>query len=342
LDERTFIEDSRPGWERLVAALDRTRSRGVTSLPVADLRVMNDDYRRASADLAYAQTHFPASDATVWLNALVGRAHGELYGAAPKRAAGLWRFLSRDYPALVRSQWRMVALSAGLLFGAVALAYLLAYIDYPLARLFLPPQLRDTVADRLQSGQQSRNTIASLAPLFAAGITVNNIQVAFSAFAGGITFGALTVYALASNGLLLGALAGVYAKAGLSLPFWGLIIPHGSLELPAIVLAGAGGLVMARALLSPGDLPRMQALREAARPAVRLVLGTIPLFIIAGFVEAFVTPRAIDPVLKISLGAALFALLGAYVLLAGRRRPAITSAPTAAPAPLRPGSAPPR
>ena len=332
-----FIEESRPGWERLVSALDRTRSRGVTSLPVSDLRAMNDDYRRASADLAYAQTHFPASDTTVWLNALVGRAHGELYGAAPKRAAGLWRFLSRDYPALVRSQWRMVALSAGLLFGAVALAYLLAFVDYPLARLFLPAQLRDNVADRFESGQQSRNAIVGLAPLYAAGITVNNIEVAFAAFAGGVTFGALTVYALAQNGLLLGALAGVYAKAGLSLPFWGLIVPHGSLELPAIILAGAGGLMMARALISPGDLPRMQALREAARPAVLLVLGTIPLFIIAGFVEAFVTPRAIDPLLKIALGVALFALLVAYVVLPGRRQ-----APTAVPSPSRPSSAPPR
>ncbi len=321
MDEPTFITQSRPGWERLATELDDARGGGATSLPAAELKRLHDDYRRAAADLAYAQTHFAGTDTVAYLNALVSRAHTELYGSAPRRRGRIWRFFSRDYPRLLRSEWRMLALSAGMLFGAVALAYLLAHVDYPLARLFLPADLRDNVADRFESGQRSRDAAVALAPLLSAGITINNIQVSLAAFAGGMTFGLLTAYALIQNGLLLGALAAVYAKAGLTLPFLGLIVPHGGLELTAIVVAGAAGLILARALISPGDIPRAEALKRAARPAVQMVLGAIPLFIAAGFVEGFVTPRSIDPWLKIAFGLVLLALFAAYALLAGHGEP---------------------
>jgi uncharacterized membrane protein SpoIIM required for sporulation len=318
MDERAFITSSRPTWERLTEDLDRARRRGVTSLPPAELRRLNDDYRRAAADLAYAQTHFPDTDTMAYLNSLVARAHGELYGSTPRRGARVWRFVSVEYPALLRAEWKMLALSAVLLLGAMAAAYLIAHVDYPLGRLFLPPDLRDNVADRFQSGQQSGDSAALVAPLLSAQITINNIQVSLTAFAGGMTFGALTAWALIQNGLLVGALAAVYAEAGLSLQFWSLVVPHGALEIPAIIVAGGAGLVLGRTLISPGDMPRLEALRRAARPAIRMVLGAIPLFIVAGLVEGFVTPRPIDPWLKIAFGAALFALLAAYVVFAGR------------------------
>jgi uncharacterized membrane protein SpoIIM required for sporulation len=325
MDERRFIEESRPGWVALTAGLDEARARGVTALRPDELRGLNAGYRRAASDLAYAQTHLPDSETTRYLNALVARAHGELYGSTPRRGGNLLRFFTRDYPALVRAEWRMIGLSALLLFGSIAGAFLLAHVDYPLARVFLPPQLRDTIADRFESGQGTQDIAGAVAPLMTAQITVNNIQVALTAFAGGMTFGAVTAYALLQNGLLLGVLAGVYSKAGLSLPFLALIVPHGALELAAIVIAGGAGLMLARSLVAPGDLPRLESLRRAVGPAVRLVLGTIPLFIVAGVIEGFITPRDIDPWLRIGFGLAMLGLFAAYVLLAGRgagRRPA--------------------
>jgi uncharacterized membrane protein SpoIIM required for sporulation len=318
VDERSFVGGSRETWERLAASTEAARTQGVASLGVEQLKRMHEDYRQAAADLAYAQTHFPASEAATYLNRLVGRAHGELYGATPRRMATMWRFMARGYPRLVRKNWRPIALAAAVLFGAVALGFLLANVNYPLARLFLPAQYREVAGDPVAGAKAADNALGMIAPLLSAGITINNVQVAIMAFAGGVTFGVMTLWSMFQNGMLLGVLAGVFAKAGNSLPFWSMIVPHGALELPAIALAGGGGLMLARALLLPGDLPRLEALRRVAGEAARVLLGTVPLFIVAGLIEGFITPHSYPPALKLALGALAFATLAAYLTLAGR------------------------
>ena len=318
MDERDFIESSRTAWDRLAEALARAKRSGVAALPAPELKRLYEDYRRTAADLAYAQTHYPDGRAQTYLNRLVGEAHAELYGSSPRRAATVWRFLAFGYPALIRKHWRSVALAGILLFGAAALGFVLAHVNYPLARIFIPEALREGVGDVVAQSGDIEGLAASLAPILAAGITVNNIQVALLAFAGGMTAGVLTTYALVFNGLMLGALAGVFSKAGESLHFWALIAPHGSLELPAIVLAGASGLLLARAIISPGDLPRGAALKAISSDAVKLVLGAIPLFVIAGVIESFLTPTGIDPYVKLAFGAVMVAVLVAYVALPGR------------------------
>jgi len=317
MQEQEFIAGSKEVWARLEASLSDRRS-SVAELPATELRRLHEDYRRAAADLAYAQTHYPDTRTHEFLNDLVGLAHTEIYGASPRKIVSLWRFMATGYPRLVRTHWKEVRLSAALLLGAMALGLLLAYVNYPLARVFIPDALREGVGDRIEQGADASSISSAIAPLLTAGITANNIQVALLAFAGGMTFGVLTAYSMVQNGLLLGALAGVFAKSGANIYFWSMILPHGSLELPAIILAGASGLTMARALISPGDLPRMSSLRAASPDAVRLVLGTIPLFVIAGVIEGFLTPSNLDPLLKLAFGLMLTALLIAYLGFAGR------------------------
>jgi len=318
VDERDFIESSRTAWDRLAEALTRAKRSGVAALPAPELRRLYEDYRRTAADLAYAQTHYPGGRAEAHLNRLVGEAHAELYGSSPRRVATVWRFLAVGYPTLIRRHWRPILLAGVLLFGAAALGFVLAHVNYPLARIFIPEALREGVGDVVEQSSGIEDLAASFAPILAAGITVNNIQVALLAFAGGMTAGVLTTYALVFNGLMLGALAGVFSKAGESLHFWALIAPHGTLELPAIVLAGGSGLLLARAIISPGDLPRGVALKAVSGDAVKLVLGAIPLFIIAGAIESFLTPTGVDPMLKLAFGAVMAAALVAYIVLPGR------------------------
>ncbi len=327
MDESAFIAGSRDAWARLETTLAEARRGGITRLGAARVRGLHEDYRRAAADLAYAQTHFPEGRSVDHLNALVGQAHAELYGSTPRRLASAWEFVARGYPRLVRAHVREISLSAALLLGATATGFLLAYVNYPLARLFIPEALRDGVGDSLERSGDLHAMTAAIAPLLSAGITANNIQVALVAFAGGVTFGALTAYALVVNGLLIGVLAGVFDKAGGSLYFWSLIVPHGSLEVPAIVLAGGAGLVMGRALLSPGDLPRSAALRSVSPDALRLLLGTVPLFVVAGVIEAFLTPLPVPEALKLAFGALAAALLLLYLAFSGRysRPRALTS-----------------
>ncbi len=121
----------------------------------------------------------------------------------------------------------------------------------------------------------------------------NNIQVAILAFAGGLTLGILTVYLLINNGIILGALAAIYYQHGHSYDFWAYIVPHGMIELTAIFIAGGAGLLMGYKILVPGVFSRAMQLRRQALRSVQLLLGTVPLFIIAGTIEGFITPSPI-------------------------------------------------
>jgi uncharacterized membrane protein SpoIIM required for sporulation len=318
VEEREFVEGSRAAWQRLAELTERARARGVDALDAATLKRMHEDYRRAAAYLAYAQTHFAGSQSERALNALISQAHCVLYGRSEGRLSQAVRFAAVGYPRLVREHWRTVALSALLLFGSSVLGAIIAAIDPALARTLLPQMLRDVLGEKEWSAPS--DGFATMAPLVSAAITTNNIQVSLYAFAGGITFGALTAYALVQNGLMLGILAGAIGTGRHALEFWSLIVPHGALELPAIVLAGASGLTLARALIAPGDLPRADALRAASRPAVLLVLGAVPLLLVAGAIEGFLTPARFDPAAKVAFGGAMAFLLAAYALLPGRER----------------------
>ncbi|MBE9196471.1 stage II sporulation protein M, partial [Synechocystis sp. LEGE 06083] len=115
------------------------------------------------------------------------------------------------------------------------------------------------------------------------------------------------------NGLLLGAVGALVAQHNLAIPFWGFVFPHGSLELPAIFLAGAAGLLIAKGLLWPGPYRRGYALKQQAIAAAQLVFGIVPLLIIAGIIEGFISPAPwIPDGLKYLLGTAFFLLLLSY------------------------------
>lgn len=318
MQEREFIAGGRVPWERLAASVAEARKRGVKHMGAEALRSMHDDYRRAAADLAYAQTHFAGSPTQAYLNRLVGQAHAELYGVAPHRLAAAWRFLARDYPRLLRREWRPIAVAGGLMIGAALAGWIVAGADGALARLMLPEGFREISPQGLAETQKANVESAGLYPMMGAQIGVNNIQVAIMAFAGGMTFGVLTIYAMLMNGAMIGVLGALFTGAGAGLPFLALIAPHGSLELPAIIIAGGAGLKIGAALLFPGDLPRTAALKAAAPVAARLLLGTVPLFILAAAIEGFFTPTGVSAGIKVAVGAVLFALLVAYALVPGR------------------------
>ena len=155
--------------------------------------------------------------------------------------------------------------------------------------------------------------------------------VTFEAFAGGITFGLLTLVALIVNGANLGDAAGLFYAAHHPGEFWGLVAPHGLLELSSVVLAGGAGLRMGWALISPGDRPRSAALAAEARGSVVLVLGTVLTLAVSGVIEGFVTGSALPTAVRVGIGAAIELAFLSWVVLCGR------SARRAAYAPPAPG-----
>ena len=122
---------------------------------------------------------------------------------------------------------------------------------------------------------------------------------------------------IAFNGLLIGVIGVACYLSGMSLQLWSFVAPHGVLELPAIFIAGGAGLRIAQGLLFPGVLPRSDSLARACSEAVQLLLGTVPILMIAGIIEAFVSPTGLAIPLKFSMAAALFVLLNLYLFGAG-------------------------
>jgi uncharacterized membrane protein SpoIIM required for sporulation len=156
------------------------------------------------------------------------------------------------------------------------------------------------------------------APFAAAFIIQNNVRVALICFAGGVFLGIPTAFVLLSNGWMLGTVAAAVRLGGYDVQFWSLIAPHGVLELSVIVISGGTGLMLGDAILRPGRLRRTDSLSRVAKRAVLLALGVASLLIVAGTLEAFVSPSGLPDGLKLGVGLAVGALLYSWLLLAGR------------------------
>ncbi len=141
----------------------------------------------------------------------------------------------------------------------------------------------------------------------------NNLSVSFVTFAGGITFGLLTLFSLFNNGMLLGVVGAGCHHYGMSLALWSFVAAHGSLELPSILIAGAAGLRLGQAMVFPGGYRWKDSIAEGGIEATRLVSGIIPLLVIAGCLEGFFSPSAAPVWLKFTVGGLLFTLLNLWL-----------------------------
>lgn len=316
MDIERFVNERQPEWERLDALLLRV-SKGLGRLDRSDLRDLGILYRQTASDLARLQGAGAEVDLTEHLTDLMVRGHGIIYRAEPARLRHAWRFLSQEFPRLVRQEWQPL-LAAVLLFGIPALwCVLMAALDPQFADAVAPPGLRE----RLEKGELWVYRINPIKPVASSAIMTNNISVTFTFFALGITFGLGTAAGLVSNGLHLGTIALVVGQTRMAPEFWGFVAPHGALEIPAIFIGGAAGLILGAALLFPGDARRKDALVARGRVAVKLVLGCVPILIVAGLIEGFVSPLppgTLPPGIKFLLGGSLFVLLLVYLLAGGK------------------------
>jgi uncharacterized membrane protein SpoIIM required for sporulation len=306
-----WLDKRRPHWERLEALVARGRG-GTQALMHDELRELALLYRQTAADLASAREHPGSTQLAHYLNRLLGAAHNMIYASSPARMASVVTFFARTVPAVFCETWRYTAAATGI-FAAGALAGLaLSLTDPGFERFVLGGAMMDTIG----RGQMWTHSILSIKPLASSAILTNNLSVALASFATGI-FGIGTIYLMAFNGLMLGVIGSACYRAGMSLSLWSFVAPHGALELPAIVIAGGAGLLLARGLLLPGTLPRRESLSAAGGTAIRLLLGVFPLLIVAGLIEGFISPGDLPPPLKLLVGAALFTLLALY-LASGR------------------------
>ncbi|CAG5007314.1 hypothetical protein DYBT9275_04019 [Dyadobacter sp. CECT 9275] len=240
-------------------------------------------------DLSYARTFYPGSAVLKYLNGLTAQIHRKLYTNRPEDRGRIKTFWIFELPMIYFKARKYLLYAFLVFFVAGLIGALSASKDQTFVRLILGDSYVNTTLENIRKGDPlAIYKSQSQADMFL-GITVNNIKVSFAAFVMGVVFSAGTWYMLLQNGIMLGAFQYFFYEKGLLLESVLKIWIHGTLEISAIVVAGAAGMYMGNSVLFPGTFGRLQSFRTGAKTGLKMVIGLVPVFITAGFLESFVT-----------------------------------------------------
>jgi uncharacterized membrane protein SpoIIM required for sporulation len=319
-----FYQSRKADWETLSKLLDWGQ-KDMRGLSEAQVHEMARLYRATTSDLALAKRDFPRNEVTLYLNQLVARAHAVVYRSEPLALKRLWHFATVGFPRLFRETW-IFTLVAAVFFILPAIASgVVTYLRPESATLLLPPEAHHLIGT-VEHKELWVDIPVEERPYTAVFIMRNNIQVSFFAFASGLTAGLYTLWILFFNGLIIGTLTGLTSYHGIGFELWTFVIGHGVIELTIIFIAGGSGLMLGWAILRPGLMRRRDALAQAARKAVYLLLGAVPWLVVAGTIEGFISPNEdIAIPIKWTVGIVSGMILYSYLLLAGREKKTKTS-----------------
>jgi len=305
----SWLQKRRPYWARMDELLTRSGRAGVRKLTHSELQELALLYRQTASDLATSREDSSSGNIARYLNQLLGRAHNLIYMGRRSRPSGIITFYRETFPQIFSDTLAYTLVACAIFLVLAAAGMMLAVVNPGFQAYLLGPRMMETIEKR----QMWTHSIVTIKPIASSAIMTNNLAVSFSTFALGITGGLGTVWMLALNGLLFGVVNAACWQAGMSEQLLSFVAPHGVIELPAIFIAGGGGLLIAKGLLFPGTLPRRASLVREAGRGVRLVLGIIPLLIAAGTIEGFVSPSDLPIALKYGVAAGMFSLLLLYV-----------------------------
>jgi len=315
-----FIVERKGEWEKLehiAGKFGPTRQSG--RLTRDELMELGRLYMAAVSDLAVLRSSSlasdPDNDAAAYLNSLVVRVHGMIYRKPPFSWSSVAKFLTIGFPSAVRTSAAYVLVSASIFILSGVAGFMLGADEPGFVELVVP----EHIIAQVERGRVWFKDLYSVAPQASSALMTHNVTVTFLVVAAGITFGVGTVYLLVINGLILGCVAALCARHGLSIQFWSFVLPHGSLELTAVFIAGAAGLVLGHCLIDPGPYRRRDLLSSRGRLAATLALGCVPLLFLAGITEGYFSPSPLPAWLKFAFAGMLFAWLVTYLSASGRK-----------------------
>ncbi|HSS79469.1 MAG TPA: stage II sporulation protein M [Thermoanaerobaculia bacterium] len=313
MDYSRFVRLRRPVWEVFEAELAATRG----SLRKASYGTLEDmalRYRQVLHDHALAAARFPGTAAARRLQSLALEGTRRLTGEGRQRPAGPRVFFSRTFPLAFQRQLGLLGIAVALFLLAAVWGLTVAALRPAVGLALLGP---DAVRG-LEEGRLWTSSLVTTVPpaVSSSRIATNNISVALTAWTGGVLAGLVPLYVVLLNGLMLGAIVGVTMHYSLAAELLEFISAHGLLELTLIMVSAAAGMALGKAMVAAGDRPRAQALREASRDSLTVLLGCVPWFVVLALVEVFVSPSTEVPAsVKLTLG---LALEGAFLALALR------------------------
>lgn len=295
-----FIKNRNEYWKELESLLAKLRTG--EELDAAEFKQLSQHYRAATSDYAYANTYYPRHDITQYLNKLVSEAHGIIYQRQRFKIGDAWNWLTFKVPSLFKANigsflLALITFSVFFWVGFIASEYTEDGEKLCLVFSITNPESGMAAADRyisrteanIEAGEPFKVYEDEEQASMFSGILFNNVQVALMAFVGGIFFGVITWFALARNGMMLGAFFHIFYRNDLAWEFWNTVLIHGMVELTMIVMAGGAGFVMAKGLLFPGNYTLKDSLIKAGLASVQLAVVMAAWLIIAAFQESFMT-----------------------------------------------------
>jgi len=278
-----FISERKNVWQRLEELLQLLDRMTLRKLHREEVRELGRIYRRTASDLAIARAESRDPRLINYLNSLVIRAHGRIYRADGDWLPRISGFFTHDFPQTFRRTWRYTATAFAVFIVFTAVAFFGTRHDPDFSEFAGISQIWR--AENIETHRHWWERLNQASQIGSSQIFTNNIQVTFYAFALGAVFGLGTLYVLASNGASFGAIIALTYRAGFGNDLLlGFVISHGVIELTCIFIAGGAGLLIGTALLMPGNLSRADALKSRGMDAVRLIVGCIPLLVVAGII----------------------------------------------------------
>jgi uncharacterized membrane protein SpoIIM required for sporulation len=326
IDLQKFIFEARPNWSALESLLDKLETEPEHRMNLSGVKRFHYLYQQASSDLSKLKTFSAEPNTRRYLESLVGRAYAEIHGAREKahRFAPLRWFLKtfpRTFRRYVRAFWLA---QTAMLVGSLLGAFILAVAPDSKSVLLPFPHLLGDPSERVAREEGAENDrLENAKTSFSAYLMTHNTRVSIFTLALGVTWGIGTAIMLFYNGVILGAVAWDYIMAGEAQFLLGWLLPHGAIEIPAILLAGQAGLVLAGAIIGWGQTISLKMrLRKIVPDLVTLIMGVALMLVWAGIVEAFLSQYH-EPVIpygaKIGFGALELLLLVVYLTKSGKK-----------------------
>jgi uncharacterized membrane protein SpoIIM required for sporulation len=280
MKEVTFIRQNLDKWRGYETTVESTLS---TPDELADA------YIDITSDLAFSQTHYPKSRITLYLNNLASAIHHRIYRNKRERWSRIVTFWTREMPQIMWHARKELCISFLIFVVSALVGALSQWLDPEFSRLILGNSYVDMTLQNIENGTPMAVYGSGSEGSMFFGITINNIMVSFRAFASGLLTSFATGLLLFCNGVMIGAFQTFFAQHGLLWESFLAVWLHGTIEISAIIVAGAAGIAMGNGWLFPGTYGRLYSFRRGAMKGLKIVIGTVPLFCVAGFIESFLT-----------------------------------------------------
>lgn len=302
--EALFIKKNKERWQRIQHG------------QAVDADEMAAEFTRLIDDLSYAKTFYPTSRVTNYVNSLASRIYLDIYRNRKERSSRLGDFWRYDLPMIIRKHHRVVLLATVIFVVFMAVGFVTAQRDEQVLNEILGSDYVDMTRENIRNGNPFGVYENDNVFVMWLRIMINNIKVAVWAFVSGIAAGIPTLYILVSNSFMVGSFDQLFYREGLGLDFFLVVFVHGTLELTAIILAAAAGLVLGKGFLLPGTLSRLESVKRATKEGTKIIIGLFPVFALAAFFEGFITRLYNDvPVITILVVAASIAFVIWYFVI---------------------------